>query len=173
MGIIESLKQTVVNVLDPNRRAQSQELSYLQEIYYNREGNLRPRQWYRLSNERGETVGFSFVCSEGQEYRFLDVFEAFRDHVCPNCKDKFELLKFVGINPAEIPVTQWKSICTAKLPARPGAVTGKQAPAAAQIGDWGGNLPGESADAVGWDDQGSGIAGKEHARRADINQGLW
>jgi hypothetical protein len=42
-----------------------------------------------------------------------------------------------------------------------------------QLGDWGGNLPGESADATAWDDAGSGIAGKEHARRADINQGLW
>ena len=42
-----------------------------------------------------------------------------------------------------------------------------------QVGDQGGNLPGESSDAVEWDDASSGISGKEHARRADINNGLW
>lgn len=40
-----------------------------------------------------------------------------------------------------------------------------------QIGDWGGNLDPESA--VQWDDSGSGISGKEYARRANINNGLW
>jgi hypothetical protein len=42
-----------------------------------------------------------------------------------------------------------------------------------QIGDQGGNLPGESPDTVEWDDASSGISGREYARRADINQGLW
>ena len=42
-----------------------------------------------------------------------------------------------------------------------------------EVGDSGGNLPGQSADVIAWDDKTSGISGKEYARRADINQGLW
>jgi hypothetical protein len=138
-GILEQLKRNVSELLHPQRREESQELQYLREVYYNREGNLRPKQWYRLSGESGNCVGFSYFCSCGQEYRLLSAWEWFKDFHCPQCKDKFDLLKFVGIDPKVTPVNQWKSVVESKLPARPGAVTGKQTPGAMQMGDWGGS----------------------------------
>lgn len=42
-----------------------------------------------------------------------------------------------------------------------------------EVGDPGGNLPGQSADAVEWDDSTSGVSGKEYVRRADIMNGLF
>jgi hypothetical protein len=134
MSILEALKKVAVNVLDPNRQSDSQELSFLKEVYYNRDGNLRPGQWYRLLSETGNCVGFAHYCHCGQERKLLSAWEWFRQYKCPQCKDDFELLKFVGIDPASTPPAQWKSICDAKLPARPG-VAGKQTPSAVDI--WG------------------------------------
>jgi len=74
------------------------------------------------------------VCGEGQEFKLLSAFEWFRDYHCPNCKDKFNLLQFAGIDPSKTPVNQWQSILAAKLPARPG-ISGKKTPGS--IDTWG------------------------------------
>ena len=134
MSILDTLKRVAVNVFDPQRHAESQELAYLQEVYYNKSGNLRPGQWYRLLGETGNCTGFAHFCHCGQERKFMSAWEWFRPYECPQCKDKFELLKFVGIDPATTAPAQWKSICDAKLPPRPG-VAGKQTPGA--IDTWG------------------------------------
>jgi hypothetical protein len=125
-SIFEKFKTIAVNALIPESiKEMSGELAYLREMYYSKGGNLRAGQWYRLMNEAAKCVGFSFYCKCGQEYKFLDAFEWIRDYTCQQCKTKFELLKFVGIDTHETPVTQWKSICDAKLPARP-SIQGKQ-----------------------------------------------
>jgi hypothetical protein len=76
------------------------------------------------------------VCSEGQVYTFVDVMEALRDHVCPCCKDKMDLLKFVGIDPKEVHPNQWKAIIDSKLPMRP-SLRRAAMPGAMMIGDCG------------------------------------
>jgi hypothetical protein len=141
MSILDNLKQTAINILAPGlgdriNALMSSEERFKQEVYGNNPTALRSRTWYRLASERGENTGYQYVCTEGQVYTFVDVMEALRDHVCPNCKDKMDLLKFVGIDPKEVHPTQWKSIIDSKLQMRP-SLRRAATPGAVMIGDCG------------------------------------
>jgi hypothetical protein len=118
MGILDGLKQTVVNALDP-RRQMSGEQEYLKNVYLNVDGanNPRCRSWSRIHAENGNCVGFSYVCSCGREFQLLSAFEWLRTYECPLCKDRFDLLRAVGIT-QETPIAKWESMLHT-LPVRP------------------------------------------------------
>jgi hypothetical protein len=149
-NIFERVIDRLAYAFDTPGHRQSQEAFVMREMYGGRGGNLVPHQWYRLLSEQGNCRGFSYVCTCGREHQMVDFFEAFRDYECPPCHDKFNLLKFVGIDPAKTPANQWKSICDAKLPARPFATTKSAAPPYLTVGE-GPALGGAAADRDGWD----------------------
>ena len=125
-GLLDKVKTAVVEALAPQRAGESKELAYLREIYTNREGNIRRNQWYRLLNQNGDHVGFSFSCACGTEYQLLHLSDWMgRQHTCAACKTAFDLLKAAGIT-QETPAAQWPQHF-AKLPARP-RVSGKRTP---------------------------------------------
>jgi|SRR5579859_181397 len=125
MSIFTTIKNVAVALLDPKRYDERGELAYLREVYYNQQGNVRPRQWYRLYSESGSCVGFSYICSCSTEYQLLSAFEWLRNYKCSACKDEFELLKFAGIT-KDTPASKWESFLV-KLPIRP-RLAGKQQP---------------------------------------------
>ena len=98
MGILDRVKTAVADALAPQRAGESKELAYLREIYYNKDTNIRRNQFYRLLNQNGNHVGFSFSCVCGAEYQMLDVTDWLgRQNVCPTCKTQFDLMKAVGL----------------------------------------------------------------------------
>lgn len=124
MGVFDRVKNAIGEALLPQRAAENKELAYLRQIYENRDGGIRRNQWYRLLNQNGDHVGFSFSCACGQEYQMLDVSDwQGRQHVCRQCKTEFDLFKTVGIT-TDTPAAQWAQHY-AKLPARP-RLTGKR-----------------------------------------------
>lgn len=83
-------------------------------------------QWYRLFNEAGCHVGFSWICSCGIEYQLLSIEQwQARDHNCPTCKRPFSLFKALGIT-QETPHSKLADKY-ASLPVR-SRTTGKKAP---------------------------------------------
>jgi hypothetical protein len=123
-GLLDRVKTAVAEALAPQRAGESKELAYLREIYYNKDTNIRRNQFYRLLNQNGNHVGFSFSCVCGAEYQMLDVTDWLgRQNVCPTCKTQFDLMKAVGLA-HETPAAQWPQYF-AKLPARP-RVSGKR-----------------------------------------------
>jgi hypothetical protein len=118
MGILDGLKQAVVNALDP-RRHESGEQEYVRNVYLNVDGNNNPRarSWSRIHSENGNCVGFSYTCSCGREFQLLSAFEWLRNYECPLCKDRFDLLRAVGIT-QETPIGKWEAMLRT-LPVRP------------------------------------------------------
>lgn len=142
-----------------------------EEMYSRPQTQLARRSWAARCSETLNINGVIYRCGCDQEFTFPDVFEALKDFTCPQCKEKFvELLKFVGIDPKETPVNQWQGIILAKLPRRPFSADVRRAAGPLQVGDWGGNLPGQSPDVVDWDDP---ATEKEYKRRGDILNGMF
>jgi len=92
------------------------------------QGGILKNQWYRLSNLSNNIVGLSFVCDCGREVQLLNLFEWLLDYACPQCRTKFELLKFIGLK-AESPISALAP-AIAKLPIRPRAAGAPPAPRA-------------------------------------------
>lgn len=118
MGIIDGLRNAAANVIAPNRHM-SGEQEYLKNVYLDVDGasNPRCRSWSRIHSENGNCVGFSYVCSCGREFQLLSAFEWLRNYSCELCRDRFELLKAVGIT-QETPISKWESLLRT-LPVRP------------------------------------------------------
>ena len=141
MGILDRVKTAVADALAPQRAGESKELAYLREIYNSKDTNIRRNQFYRLLNQNGDHVGFSFSCVCGAEYQMLNMTDWIgRQHTCPTCKTPFDLLKAVGIT-QETPAAHWAQYF-AKLPARP-RLSGKRT--SPYIDTWNDN-----ADTVQW-----------------------
>ncbi len=138
-SLFETLKKAAVAVFDPKRHEETGELEYLRQVYLQQNDNIRPRQWYRIVSESGNCVGFSYVCSCHAEHQLISAFEWMRDYHCQVCKDKFDLLKFVGIT-KDVPPAKWEQFFS-KLPIRP-RLTGLQRPRA--IDTWE-NVSGDTA----------------------------
>lgn len=152
-SILDKMRAVAINVLAPGVgdrvKAALQQSDYISEVYLKqRPAAVLPHEWLRGCNELGETVAFKYTC-DCQTVTFRDVFEALRDHVCPNCKDKFNLMKAVGIDTAKVPVSQWKSIIDHKLRIYPNVIGQPVSPGVVPIGDWGGSPV--SAATEGWD----------------------
>ncbi|MFZ3277619.1 MAG: hypothetical protein WA182_12020 [Candidatus Sulfotelmatobacter sp.] len=126
MGIIESIKKAA-SWFD-NRHAERTELEYLRTVYMQKNDNIRTRQWYRVCNENGDIVGFSFCCACGTEYQLLNInLWMGRTHECPQCHTVFDVLKDAGINPEKTNVSKWAEKFAA-LPMRPRLATARKSP---------------------------------------------
>jgi hypothetical protein len=124
MGIIDSIKRATSWL--GTRRAERTELEYLRTVYQQANSSIRPRQWYRISNENGDVVGFSFCCACGTEYQLLNVFDWLgRAHACPQCQTPFDVLKDSGINPEKLGPSRWWEKLSA-LPLRPRMATARE-----------------------------------------------
>jgi DNA-directed RNA polymerase subunit RPC12/RpoP len=122
-SLLDGVKNAIVNILDPNHSQNSGELFALRQMYDNvaGQGNMRPRQWYRLHTHSGSCCGFSYVCSGcAREYQLLSAFEWTRDYECSTCHDKFDLYKFAGVTEGKFKVAA-KDVesLLATLPVRP------------------------------------------------------
>jgi hypothetical protein len=128
MGILDRVKTAVAEALAPARAGESKELAYLREIYYNKDTNIRRNQFYRLLNQNGNHVGFSFSCVCGAEYQMLDVTDWLgRQNVCPTCKTQFDLMKTVGLT-QETPAGQVYSRTIRKVKCHPDKGTTRGGP---------------------------------------------
>jgi hypothetical protein len=128
MGIIEGIKTFAAHLLNPKLAAQQTELEYLRTVYQQSNNSIQPRQWYRISNEHGDIVGFSFCCACGTEYQLLNTNDWLgRSHECPQCHTAFDVLKDSGINPEKLTVSKWAEKFAA-LPLRPRLSTIRQSP---------------------------------------------
>jgi hypothetical protein len=123
MSLLDGLKEAIVEVLRPGTRQQLGERDALKQMYQNSNAqNILPDQWYRLYSQSGACVGFSYCCPCMREWQFISAFEWQRDYVCPQCKSKFDLLRFVGIKNSDgtfkVDPAEWETLL-AKLPVRP------------------------------------------------------
>jgi hypothetical protein len=126
MGLFDKVRTAVVEALAPERVGETKELQYLREIYGSQNGGIRANQWYRLLNQNGDNVGFSYSCNCGGEYQLLHVADWLgKNHICTRCQTPFDLLKACGIT-SDTPAAQWQQYF-AKLPARP-RLAGKRTP---------------------------------------------
>jgi hypothetical protein len=122
-NLLDGLKETIVELLNPGARQERGELEALRQMYdpSNAAGGMPPNKWFRLYNPAGTCVGFSYVCACGQEWQMLSAFEWMRDYSCPQCKSKFDLLKSVGIRNDKGELAsqdKWEALLC-KLPVRP------------------------------------------------------
>jgi hypothetical protein len=140
MGLLDRIKTTITGALAAPAN-ESRELSYLRQIYQ-QQGGVQRNSFYRILNQSGDNVGFSFVCNCGTEYQLLHVADWLRQNTCPTCKTQFDLLKACGIT-TETPTAQWPQFF-AKLPARP-RLSGSK-PRSPYIDTWGN----DNADTVQW-----------------------
>jgi hypothetical protein len=123
MSLLDGLKNAVIEALRPGTQQQLGERQALRQLYEaNNDGAVLPNSWYRLHNQSGNCVGFSFSCNCRLEYQLLSAFEWMRDYKCGQCSAKFDLLKHVGIKNADGEFTrkpeEWEALL-AKLPVRP------------------------------------------------------
>src|SRR5208282_4084380 len=139
----------VATVLDPAYRQKNNEAEAIRKQYAV-QGGLLKNQWYRLSNLSNNIVGLSFVCDCGREVQLLNLFEWLLDYACPQCRTKFELLKFIGLK-ADSPISALAP-AIAKLPIRPRAAGAPPAPRA--IDTWSG-----LSEGVGYEQHDPGAAG--------------
>jgi hypothetical protein len=123
MSLLDGLKEAIVEVLRPGTRQALGERDALKQLYDSSNAkNILPNSWYRLYNQAGSCVGFSFVCNCGVERQLISAYEWHRDYVCPQCKVKLDLLRFVGIKNADGEIKarpeEWETLLS-KLPVRP------------------------------------------------------
>ncbi len=131
MGILDAIKKVTEGFA--NRRAERTELEYLRTVYQQKSDNIRPRQWYRVSNENGDVVGFSFCCACGTEYQLLNVnLWLGHAHKCPQCETPFDLLKDAGIK-QDTPHSKFTEKF-ATFPIRPRLLTAQKSP---YVDTWG------------------------------------
>jgi len=143
-SILEGLRTLIIERLRPGTREALGEREVLRQMYSaENAGRIQPNSWYRLHNENGDCVGFSYVCNCNVERQMLSAFEWMRDYACPQCKAKFDLLRFVGIKAASGEFTkkpeEWEKLL-ATLPIRP-RLAGKPQPRA--IDTWSASGDGE------------------------------
>ena len=129
MSLLDGLKKAVIEVLRPGTRQQLGEANVLKQMYENSNAQaILPNTWYRLHNEAGACVGFSYVCNCRTEHQLYSAFEWMRDYQCPACGARFDLLKHAGIKNVDGDYVkkpeEWESLL-AKLPVRP-RLAGKQ-----------------------------------------------
>lgn len=146
-SLLDGLKEAIIEAIRPGTRQELNEGEVLRQMYSaENANNIRQNQWYRLHNQNGDCVGFSFVCTCMGEYQLLSAFEWMRDYKCQRCGSKFDLLRFVGIKAANGEFTkkpeEWEKFL-AKLPIRP-RLAGKQQPRF--VDTWGA----ETAETVQW-----------------------
>lgn len=158
MSLIGGLKSAIVEALRPGTRQALGENAALRQMYEaGNAGAVLPNTWYRLHNQVGSCVGFSYSCNCRMEYQLVSAFEWMRDYKCNLCGAKFDLLKHAGIkNEAGEFVRkpeEWEHLLS-KLPVRP-RLAGKATPSfvdtwaddgAVEV-NWGGKDP---HDNVGW-----------------------
>jgi hypothetical protein len=129
MSLLDGLKTAVIEILRPGTRQQLGEGAVLKQMYEASNAQaILPNSWYRLHNEAGACVGFSYVCNCKTEHQLFSAFEWMRPYACPACAAKFDLLKHVGIKNVDGDFTkkpeEWEALL-AKLPVRP-RLAGKQ-----------------------------------------------
>jgi hypothetical protein len=155
MGILDVIRKVTASFA--NQRAERTELEYLRTVYQNKTDNIRPRQWYRVANENGDVVGFSFACACGTEYQLLNVnLWLGHAHKCPQCTTPFDLLKDAGIK-ADTPHSKFTEKF-ATFPIRPRLLTAKKTP---YVDTWAQS----SDDNVKWDgpENYAGLGGLEYS----------
>lgn len=157
MSFLDAVKITIVEFIRPGTAQQLGENNVLKQMYQNSNaGAIQPNTWYRLHNQTGSCVGFSYSCNCRQEYQMLSAFEWLRDYACQQCGCKFDLLKHVGIknekDEFKIKPEEWESFL-AKLPVRPRLAGVPEKPRAVdtwsasdETVEWVGTAPGQA----GW-----------------------
>jgi hypothetical protein len=126
-SIFERVRNVAMAAFSPSYLSEKTELQYLRQLYDGNGGNVRPNTWYRILNQGGQHVGFSYSCACGMEYQLLQPFEWFRPYTCSQCKNPFELLRAAGV-PQNCPPHKFEEHLR-KLPVRP-RLGGKQQPSA-------------------------------------------
>jgi hypothetical protein len=132
-SLLDGFKNAIIEALRPGTREALGEREVLRQMYSaENAGRIQPNAWYRLHNQNGDCVGFSFVCNCNVERQMLSAFEWMRDYSCPQCGAKFDLLRSVGIKAANGEFTkkpeEWEKLL-ATLPIRP-RMQGKPTPKA-------------------------------------------
>ena len=153
MGLLDKVRVTISEALNPQRAGESKELAYLRQIYGSQNGGVQRNQWYRILGPSGDHVGFEFCCACGTSYQLLHINDWLgRQHQCPTCKTQFDLLKACGIS-NDVTPAQWPA-AFAKLPVRPRLAGARPRPNAVSTWDdsekevvqWAGGKP----DNQGW-----------------------
>jgi hypothetical protein len=163
-SLLDGLKNAVIEMLRPGTQQQLGERESLRQLYdATSAGAVLPNTWYRLHNQNGGCVGFSYSCNCRMEYQLLSAFEWMRDYKCSQCGAKFDLLKYAGIKNADGEFVrkpeEWEALL-AKLPIRP-RLAGRQEQRV--FDTWSES----KSDAVAW-------GGNDRAETlAHINNGLW
>jgi len=131
MGLLQGLKESIVELLQPGTRQTLGEARALREMYDARNTNMLPNTLYRVHNhERGNFAGFSFVCNCGVEYQLLNITDWTREYECKACGAKFCAYRMLGIIDADGNYLMKQSEIEAriaKLPMRP-RLSGRPAP---------------------------------------------
>jgi hypothetical protein len=122
-----AVKNFVQTFIDPTYPARQAEAEYLRTVYRDN-GNVivRRDQFYRLVNVAGCLTGFEYVCLCGISYKLIDINLFTQSHVCPTCKNHFDLFKAVNASKDTKP-SDWPGLF-AQLPMRPAAVAKSSPP---------------------------------------------
>jgi hypothetical protein len=167
MGLLAGLKKTIDEVFQLGTQQSMGEAAALRALYEQKNPDaMLPNTLYRVhGGDRGNFVGFAYVCNCSTEYQLLSMTDWTREYECNACHSKFCAYRILGVVDAEGAYLMKQheiESAIAKLRIRP-RLAGK--PASPPF-----------IDTWGKDDSSEGSWGGDKAAErigTDINAGLW